>query len=136
MKLTKILLILSLALVTSEAKAQSAKEILSVISSFPTEKEILAQLNTNTPFEAILKGLNEKIDKYDKAINNTEETLSENSQKRMEELGIDENTTQESMLSNMNVSKDDLEALEKMDDNNPAKIALAKLHNNTIIQTS
>ncbi len=79
MNLKKLFIVLSLALISSNANAQSAKEVFSVISTFPTEKEILAQLNSDRPFESLLKNLNEKIDKYDNAINSTEEAVSEKS---------------------------------------------------------
>ena len=79
MNLKKWFIVFILALISSNVNAQSAKEIFSIISTFPTEKEILAQLNSDRPFESLLKNLNEKIDKYDEAINNTEEAVSEKS---------------------------------------------------------
>ena len=51
------LFLLGFVLLASSVNAQSAKDIFSSISTFPTEKEIAAQLKSNKPFEKILKGL-------------------------------------------------------------------------------
>ena len=119
------LFLLGFVLLANSVNAQSAKDIFSSISIFPTEKEVSAQLKTNKPFEKILKGLDDNINKYEKTIDNEGEATSEEATNRLKELGVDENASEESMLSNMNISKADLEALDNMDDNNPAKIAMA-----------
>ena len=119
------LFLLGFVLFANSVNAQSAKDIFSSISTFPTEKEIAAQLKSNKPFEKILKGLDGNINKYEKTIDNEGEAATEEATNRLKELGVDENASEESMLSNMNISKADLEALDNMNDNNPAKIAMA-----------
>ena len=116
------LFLLGFALLTSTANAQSAKEIFNSISTFPNEKEILAELKTEKPFNKILTDLNDKINKYDNSLDNTEELAPENYLKQM---GVEDESDNEKVLSNMNISKADLKALEEMDDDNPAKLALA-----------
>lgn len=125
-KLKKInYFLLGFVLLTTYANAQSVSDMFNSIKSFPNEKEVLAQLKSNKPFEAQLKALNDNIEKYEKAFEKANGEANEEELNNMKELGVDENTTQEDMLSKMNISQSDLSALENMDDNNPAKIALA-----------
>ena len=117
--------ILGFVLLTTNANAQSVSDMFNSISAFPNEKEVLAQLKSNKPFEAQLKALNANIEKYEKNIEKANGEVSEEELNNLKELGVDENTTKEAMLSKMNISQSDVSALENMDDNNPAKIALA-----------
>ncbi len=118
-------LLLGLVLLATNANAQSVSDMFKSISAFPNEKEVLAQLKSNKPFEAQLKALNANIEKYEKNIEKANGEVSEEELNNLKELGVDENTTKEDMLSKMNISQSDLSALDNMDDDNPAKIALA-----------